>query len=90
MGQASVNETNQIKQIFRSLLNLPPEHLLPPELPERRKPVGSLPSIPEGEVMKPGTSKTRNILPSASDIKRYEKYLPKKEGARKETKLQRT
>ena len=74
--------------IFRTLLELPPGHHTPPELPERRRSISEppadrrksvselLPSIPEE--VKPGTSGAKSILPSSSDIRRYEQYLTKK------------
>ena len=37
-----------------------------------------LPSIPEESSVKPGTSGAKSILPSCSDIRRYEQYLTKK------------
>ena len=78
VGKATPSEINQIKQIFRTLLDLPPGHLLPPELPERRKSTsGHLPPISEETPVKPGPSRLKSILPSSKDIKRYEKYLTK-------------
>ena len=79
VGKATSSEINQMKQIFRTLLDLPPSHLIPPDLPERRRSTtGSLPTIPEEPKVKQGTSGIRSILPSSKDIKRYEKYLSKK------------
>ena len=79
VGKATPSEINQIKQIFRTLLDLPPGHLLPPELPERkRSATGPLPPIPEDSTVKPGPSRIRSILPGYKDIKRYEKYLTKR------------
>ena len=63
VGKATPSEINQIKQIFRTLLDLPPGHLLPPELPERwRTAPGGLPTIPEEVPVKPGPSRLRSIL----------------------------
>ena len=90
VGKASPSEINQIKMIFRTLLELPPGHHKPPELPERRRSTSEppadrrksvsepLPSIPEESLVKPGTSGVKSILPSSSDIRRYEQYLTKK------------
>ena len=79
VGKASQSEISQIKQVFRTLLDLPPGHLIPPELPERKKSLpGQLPPIPEETSTRPGPSRFKNILPSSRDIKRYEKYLTKK------------
>ena len=90
VGKASPSEINQIKMIFRTLLELPPGHHKPPELPERRRSTSEppadrrksvsepLPSIPEESSVKPGTSGVKSILPSSSDIRRYEQYLTKK------------
>ena len=79
VGKASSSEISQIKQVFRTLLDLPPGHQQPPELPERKKPLpGQLPPIPEESSVRPGSSKIKSILPSSRDIKRYEKYLLKK------------
>ena len=90
VGKASPSEINQIKMIFRTLLELPPGHHKPPELPERRRSTSEpsadrrksvsepLPSIPEESSVKPGTSGAKSILPSSSDIRRYEQYLTKK------------
>ena len=90
VGKASPSEINQIKMIFRTLLELPPGHHKPPELPERRRSTSEppadrrksvsepLPSIPKETSVKPGTSGAKSILPSSSDIRRYEQYLMKK------------
>ena len=79
VGKATPSEIKQIKQIFRTLLDLPPGHLLPPELPERSKPAtGTLPPIPEETTVKQGPSRIRSILPSTKDIKRYEKYITRR------------
>ena len=86
VGKASPSEINQIKMIFRTLLELSPGHHKPPELPERRRSTSEppadrrksvsepLPSIPEEASVKPGTSGVKSILPSSSDIRRYEQY----------------
>ena len=90
VGKASPSEINQIKMIFRTLLELPPGHHKPPELPERRRSTSEpsadkrksvsepLPSIPEESSVRLGTSGVKSILPSSSDIRRYEQYLTKK------------
>ena len=90
VGKDSPSEINQIKMIFRTLLELPPGHHQPPQLPERRRSTSEppadrrksvsepLPSIPEEASVKPGTSGAKSILPSSSDIRRYEQYLTKK------------
>ena len=79
VGKATSSEINQIKHIFRALLDLSPGHLQPPELPERKRSAPeSLPSIQEETGVKQGTSGIKSVLPSTRDIKRYEKYLTKK------------
>ena len=79
VGKATPSEINQMRLIFRTLLDLPLGYLIPPELPERKKStVGPLPTIPEETKTKPGTSGIKSILPSSMDIKRYEKYITKR------------
>ena len=90
VGKASPSEINQIKMIFRTLLGLSQGHHKPPELPERRRSTSEPPadrrksvseplsSIPEEVSTKPRTSGVKSILPSSSDIRRYEQYLTKK------------
>ena len=79
VGKATPSEINQMRLIFRTLLDLPLGYQNPPELPERKKSTtGSLPTIPEEPKVKPGTSGIKSILPSSMDIKRYEKYITKR------------
>ena len=67
MGKASPNEMAQVRQVLRTLLNLALGHQQPPELPERRKQLEIEPQTSKGQ--------QKSILPSSTDIKRYEKYL---------------
>ena len=81
MGQATVTETRMIKQVFRTLLDLPTGSQLPPELPERRR--SALTSerhveFKEIPQKKETPTEAKRVLPSSMDIQRYEKYLDKR------------
>ena len=78
IGKANLGETNQVRQALRTLLDLTPGHQLPPELPERRK---SLQPTPEAS-----RASQKSILPSSTDIQRYEKYLNQKKEEIKKSK----
>ena len=41
IGEANSGEINQVRQTLRTLLDLTPGHQLPPELPEKRKPLSA-------------------------------------------------
>ena len=70
IGEANSGEINQVRQALRTLLDLTPGHQLPPELPEKRKPLQPTPETSRASQM--------SILPSSKDIQRYEKYLSQK------------
>ena len=70
IGKANSSETNQVRQALRTLLDLTPGHQQPPGLPERRKPLQLTPET--------SRSTQKSILPSSTDIQRYEKYLSRK------------
>ena len=70
IGKANSSETNQVRQALRTLLDLTTRHQQPPELPERRKPLELTPET--------SRSSQRSILPTLTDIQRYEEYLNRK------------
>ena len=78
IGKANSSETNQVRQALRTLLDLTPGHQQPPELPERRKPLELTPEI--------SRSSQKSILPSSTDIQRYEEYLNRKKKEIKKSK----
>ena len=78
IGKANSSETNQVRQALRTLLDLTPGHQQPPELPERRKPLELTPET--------SRSSQKSILPSSTDIQRYEEYLNRKKKEIKKSK----
>ena len=78
IGKANSNETNQVRQTLRTLLDLTPGHQQLPDLPERRKPLQLTPEA--------SSSTQKSILPSSTDIQRYEKYLSRKKEEIKKSK----
>ena len=78
VGKANSSETNHVRQALRTLLDLTPGHQQPPELPERRKPLELTPEI--------SGSSLKSILPSSTDIQRYEEYLNRKKKEIKKSK----
>ena len=78
MGKANPNETNQVRQALRTLLDIAPGHQQPPELPEKRKPLELTPEI--------SRSSQRSIMPSSTDIQKYEEYLNHKKKEIKKSK----
>ena len=78
IGKANSGEVNQVRQALRTLLDLTPRHQLPPELPEKRKPLQPTPET--------SRASQKSILPSSTDIQRYEKYLSRKKEEIKKSK----
>ena len=78
IGKANSSEANQVRQTLSALLDLTPRHQQLPDLPERRKPL-QLTSEASSSVQK-------SILPSSTDIQRYEKYLSQKKEEIKKSK----
>ena len=78
IGEANSGEINQVRQTLRTLLDLTPGHQLPPELPEKRKPLQPTPET--------SRASQKSILPSSKDIQRYEKYLSRKKEEIKKSK----
>ena len=80
IGKANSNETNQVRQTLRALLDLAPRLQQLPDLPERRRPLQLTPET--------SSSTQKSILPLSTDIQRYEKYLSRKKEEIKRSKKQ--